>query len=547
MRCKWWGWGEENKTFSLENRHSFLPYLNKELDLTGDETDARVELNSIGLPACKIQISILEKIKKITGTINVFTDDFERLIHSYGKSYPDLIRVRKGDVTHPPDIVIYPQDEKQISEILQLAHENEIIVIPFGGGTGVVGGVESPWDREVISLDMTKMDELIEIDQQSLTAELMTGIYGPALEDKLNAQGFTLYHFPQSFEFSTLGGWIATRSAGQQSSKFGKIEDMVISLKMISPTGEIKLKKVPAGATGPDLKQIIMGSEGILGVITSAVLKIHPLPELRDYRGIYFKDYEIGVEAIRHILQSDITPCTLRLSDIDETLASFKLKSKGDSMLSALTEKFGKWYLTQKGYSFSTGCMLIIGFEGYKTDVKYELAKALNICKEYGGFDLGLKAGAEWYKSRFELPYLRDVLLDKSLMIDTLETATTWNNINNLYYKLKDAISRAISDTGVKGLVYCHISHVYKGGASLYLTFLGKQVKGQELEQWMAVKKAATDCISQNGGALSHHHGIGKDHALWMKDEVGVMGLNMIKAVKKELDPKNIMNPGKII
>lgn len=549
QRCKWWGWGDENKTFSLEERPNFLPYLNKEIELTEDDEEAssRVELNSIELPACKIKINVLEKLKKTAGESNVFTDDFERVVHSYGKSYPDLVRIRKGIIPNPPDIIVYPENEKHISEILQIANENDIIVIPFGGGTGVVGGVEPCSDRQVISLDMTKMNDLLSMDQPSLTATLMTGIYGPELEKKLNTHGYTLYHFPQSFEFSTLGGWIATRSAGQQSTKFGKIEDMVVSLKMISPTGEIKLKELPANATGPDLKQIIIGSEGILGIISCATVKIHKLPEYKDYRGIYFKDYEMAVEAVKNILQSDIMPCSLRLSDIDETIASFKLKTKGDSMLGYLTEKFGKWYLTQKGYSYDSGCMLILGFEGDKKNVEHERLNALNICTEYGSFDLGTKAGDEWYKTRFELPYLRDVLLDKGLMVDTLETATMWNNINNLYYKLKDTISRAICDTGVKGLVYCHISHVYEQGASLYLTFLGKQVKGEELEQWQAVKKAATDCISQNGGALSHHHGIGKQHALWMKNEITLQGLNIIKGVKRVLDPNNIMNPGKLV
>jgi alkyldihydroxyacetonephosphate synthase len=385
------------------------------------------------------------------------------------------------------------------------------------------------------------MNRVLDVDRVSLTASVEAGVSGPDLEDELNGSGFTLGHFPQSFEFSILGGWIATRSAGQVSTKYGKIEDMVESLTMVSPAGKLETKSVPASASGPQLKQLLIGSEGTLGVITKAKMRIRRLPEVRRYEGLMFKSFRDGINAIRETMQSGLIPAMMRLSDPDETTVSLMLSSQG------ITAKLGLWMLERLGYAPSQECMMILGVEGDHTTVKAERQVAVRACKRNGAFAIGKGVGSTWLSERFELPYLRDVLLDHCILVDTFETATTWDKLKALHAAIKKSIEEAIAGMGVTGLAFAHVSHAYWDGASIYYTLVAPQVKGKEVQQWLRIKKAATDCIMRNGGTLSHHHGIGKDHAPWIKQELGENGLALLKAVKRQLDPEGIMNPGKLL
>lgn len=537
-RTKWWGWGLENKSYGLKENKKILSYLQEKLELDPKEYLA-LKFEGIQLPQTSIPKEIIAEMSMLT---KVCTDKYERLTHCMGKGYKDLTRIRKGEISKAPEIVAYPESCEELEKILSYAKEKKLKIVPFGGGTSVVGGVETTCEG-TICIDMKKLNKILSIDNISHTAKAQAGILGPELEEKLNQEGFTLGHFPQSFEHSTLGGWIATRAAGQNSTKYGKIEDMIEALTMHYPDGKITTKTTPASASGPDIKQLIIGSEGTLGIITEATIRLHPIPESKHYCGFLLKNFEEGTESLRTIIQAEIIPAVARLSDPEETKAMMKLGSSEKNFLESLVKDTLKFYLRKKGYG-EEACMLILGFEGPKDKVKLDFKKSKKIIK---GTYLGKSPGEQWHKKRFELPYLRDEMLDLGILVDTLESATNWSNIIKLYSKTKEAIEQAIGSYNVKGFVQTHISHCYTEGASLYYTFVAKEIKGKEIEQWTAIKRKATQAILENGGTISHHHGIGLEHADWTEAEHGKKGTELLKKMKECLDPDNILNPGKLI
>jgi len=550
VAVKWWGWGLESKTYPLDDKPQFWPYLLKTLRLAELRECPRVTYEQVRLPAPRLDGRTLARLKRVAGVANVSTQKRDRLTHSLGKSYLDLLSLRRGIIRSPPDAVVYPEDEGEVAELLDFAQANRISVVPFAGGSSVVGGVEPARRRGfkgAITLDLRAMNHVVDVDPVSLTATVETGISGPELEEALNRKGFTLAHFPQSFQFSALGGWIATRSAGQVSTKYGKIEDMVESLTLVSPSGRLETRAVPASASGPELKQLLIGSEGTLGVITKAKLRIKRLPEVRKYEGLMFKSFRDGINAIRETMQSGLIPAMMRLSDPYETEVSLVLASEPRRLTEKVTRKFGLWMLERLGYASPRACMMILGVEGDAASAKAERQVAVRACKRNGAFAIGSAAGRTWLNERFELPYLRDILLDHCILVDTLETATTWNRLETLHGAVKSSIEDALAGMGASGVAFAHVSHAYPDGASLYFTIIAPQVKGREAQQWLRMKKAATNCIMRNGGTLSHHHGIGKDHAPWIRQELGADGLDVLRAVKRQLDPKGIMNPGKLL
>ncbi len=550
IKKKWWGWGLESKSFDLSHRPDFLPFLETELSVSIRQHKPAVSLKEIKLPPIKISEEIIKEFEEIVGRENVSSNDLDRITHAFGKSYRDLVRIRKGEITSCHDLVIFPFSQQNITEIIRVADKHKIKVIPFGGGTSVVGGVEAIKPGMTICIDMAKhMTKLLNLDKTSLLATFQAGVSGPELEEELNERGYTLSHYPQSFEFSTLGGWVAARSAGQQSTKYGKIEKLVNSLKMVSPSGEIETRKIPAKATGPDINQMIIGSEGIYGIITEATVKIHHLPEAKDYRGYLFQSFDDGIRFIKELIhEQEVYPATVRLSDKTETKLLFKLGEKKNSFIKDKMSDLVKTYMKEiKHFSFDNMVFLLLGFEGTNDRVSYDTGKVNELLKSYKTVNLGKKMGDRWYESRFDLPYLRDSMLDMGIMVDTLETSTTWANLEHLYLSVKKGLKEGIEKTGVKGFVACHISHIYHEGASLYYTFVAKQNQEKELEQWQIIKNEATDAIVENHGAISHHHGVGADHARWLPAELGETGMNMIKGIKEKLDPNMIMNPQNII
>ncbi len=543
---RWWGWGALDQGYDLSQRPNLWPLVRDRLGVNGEVVCPPIEFDAMALPESRLSAEDLSDLRRIFGDEAVYLDRLSRTLHACGKSYRDLIGIRRGQVSHPPDAVVYPTAEAQIAELFSLAAKRGWCIIPFGGGTGVTGGIELANGRvgeSAIVLDLARLNRVLAIDRISQTAMVQSGILGPDLERALNAEGFTLGHFPQSFEFSTLGGWIATRSAGQTSIGYGKIEDIVERVRVVTPRGAIDVKPLPASASGPDLLQMLIGSEGAFGVIVEASLRIRPLPEARDNRGVLFHSFEDGVEAIRTLVQRDIGVAMARLSDGNETGASLALSRAPSTRRARLRLRAGQWLVRRRGYDFATSCLMVLGIEGEAERVDKARKAALEICKARGGTNLGRSVGRSWLRERFALPYLRDDLLDRGVMIDTLETATTWSNLLPLYRALTRALEEAIAATGSKPFVMTHVSHAYCDGASLYATFLGKQASDL-IAQWWSVKRAATEAILANGGALSHHHGIGRDHARWLAREQGELGVEALRALKATFDPDGLLNRG---
>ncbi len=550
-KSRWFGWGDLDVSFNMDDRAGLLPYLRGELGIDPEKPlFTEPTLEEMTLPEPRIPAAGLDALERVVGRDNISTGRFMRVSHSQGKSYRDILRMRMRRLDHPVDAVVWPRGEDEVAAVLKVAVEHKLAVIPMGGGSSVTGALE-PMDTEgfagVISLDLARMNRLLKLDPTSRTAVVQAGMQGPELEKALNAQGYTLGHFPESFHHSAVGGWIATRSAGRQSTGYGKIEEMVMALRMVTPGGVVSTRRVPHTAAGPSLLHLCMGSEGTLGVITEATLRIRPYPEVFDYHGLLFRDFSAGVSAIREMLQQDIVPACVRLSDRSETALAQAARYTTGSRLKRRLEDLALKALSLRGYSFDGGSFMVLGFEGEAVKIDDLRGQAISLCRKMGGFHLGSSPGRQWYKGRYELAYLRDPLINLGVMVDTLETATTWDNLLHLYGEVRRAIKEAIEEGGGRGIVACHVSHSYREGASLYYFFLAPMEKGKELEQWERVKKRATRAICDYGGTISHHHGVGYEHSLWMTEEVGEEGLRALRALKEALDPQGVMNPGKLL
>ncbi len=547
---RWNGWGPTKQENPLPADSPKWKWVEEVLGMSHLPSTPAIQLQDIRLPHCRLSGTILEKLRGIVGESQLRTDDYERAFHARGKSYHDLLYVRAGRLDVAPDAVIYPRNADEVLAIVQLCAQEDIALVPFGGGSSVVGGVNAvakSLGGAVLTLDTTLMTRIIQIDKVSMTARIEAGIYGPHLEEQLQAHGVTLGHYPQSFPFSTLGGWIAARGAGQQSNRYGKAEKWLVSAKLATPKGFWTTEATPASAAGPNLNQLVAGSEGTLGVIVEATVKIHEVPARKDYRGYLFKTFAAGVEAARRINHADIPVAMVRLSDAPET---YFFQAFSSSKSGGLKARLQRAYLKMKGFH-EAPCLMLIGHEGTKETVIWAQEQTEEICKRQGALALGTGPGKHWYSGRFNSPSMRDPMMDRGVGIDTLETSTRWSNIANLHEKVTTAISDAISshlpEQHARGLVLAHVSHSYPDGASLYFTFIFPRQLDREVEQWLAIKRAASDAILMNGGTISHHHGVGTDHAPWLPEEKGEIGMSLLKATKRELDPRGVMNPGKLL
>jgi len=543
---KWWGWGDPAFVFPMDEKPLLWPFIQKTLGLAADcKKTPPVDRASIKLPEARANAEFVRVISAILKPAQIATDDEQRLIHTYGKSFPDLYRVRRGIVNNAPDMVLFPESHADVEKIVAAAQKAGVRVVPFGGGTNIVGGVEHLDASAMrVTLDMRRMVRVLDLDKDSWTATLEAGLPGPKLEEELNARGYSLGHMPDSFEFATLGGWLATRSAGMQSDAYGKIEDMVVSLKMVSPEGTIATRLTPKSSAGPDLDQLIVGSEGTLGVITEAVMKIHPLPAVKDYHGVLFRDFESGAAAIHEAICRNASPTMFRLQDAAETGLAFSMRAPSTGF-TGFVQRQVKKYLARRGYT--QPCLMMAGFEGEPEYVREMLSKVLPITKKHGGFHLGNSVGKTWSKNKFAVPYLRDILMNHGCMVDVAETAAVWSKLMPLYHAARKAVQAQFEKEGYPGYIGCHISHSYIDGASLYYTFASKQVEGQEIEQYYRFKRLITEAFMQNGGTLTHHHAVGYEHRPWLEQEVTRPGLTALRGLKKALDPDGIMNPGKLL
>ncbi|MGH3485810.1 MAG: FAD-binding oxidoreductase [Nocardioidaceae bacterium] len=526
---RWGAWGVEADRLTLSDQ--VLDRLRQGLGVTPGKRPTVPE-SEVAMPESALSPAAYDAFAARVGADHVHTDRDGRLLHAGGKSTIDLWRRRSGDAHDAPDAVIMPGSHDEVVEVLRVATDHAIAVVPFGGGTSVVGGVEPERGEfdAVVALDLRRLNRLLDIDDVSMTARLEPGLRGSEAEERLAERGLTLGHFPQSFEYASIGGFAATRSAGQASSGYGRFDDLVMALRVATPAGTLDLGRAPASAAAPDLRQLFVGSEGALGVITELTLRVRPRPAARHDAVWQFADFATGTDAVRRLAQSGSLATVTRLSDEAETAVNLAMGGAAGSASPAAAD----------------GCLLIVCHEGDAATVEAARGATGSGLTEAGGRPLGPEVGSGWRSGRYQGPYLRDALLDAGAQIETLETATSWSRLGDLYVAVRDALTESLTAVGTPPLVLCHISHAYPTGASLYFTAVAKAAD-DPIAQWTAAKRSAGDAIVEQGATITHHHAIGLDHRQWMAAEVGPLGLEVLRAVKATVDPGGVLNPGKLI
>ncbi|KAB2976484.1 FAD-binding oxidoreductase [Streptomyces sp. SS1-1] len=528
MDMLWSGWGDPAKAAPLPETVTGLLR-----DLLGvkPRTTAPVALADIAVPEPGLEPAALQALEAAAGGAeHVRTDAEARVRHTRGKSTPDLLRIRDGEVAADiPAAVVLPADHDEVVAVLRACGEHGLPVVPFGGGTSVVGGLAPTGRRPFVALDLRRMDRMLALDPVSRTATLQPGLRAPQAEALLAAHGFTLGHFPQSYEWASIGGFAATRSSGQASAGYGRFDEMVLGLTAATPEGTLDTGRAPRSAAGPDLRQLLLGSEGAFGVITSVTVRVRPVPRTRVYEGWRFASFEEGAAALRRLAQDGPRPTVLRLSDETETLVGL---AQPDAIGGSLPQ--------------DAGCLAITGYEGTEEDTTHRREQAAAVLRACGGTPLGEEPGRRWAHGRYSAPYLRDSLLDAGAFAETLETATFWSSLPGLHAAVRDALTGTLTEAGTPPLVMCHISHVYENGASLYFTVVSAQ-GDDPVAHWDRAKRAANDAILAAGGTITHHHGVGTDHRDWYVREAGALGVQALRAVKRRLDPSGLLNPGVLL
>jgi alkyldihydroxyacetonephosphate synthase len=470
-----------------------------------------------------------------------------RLRHARGQSFPDWLAMRHGRMGPFPDAVATPRSHQEAADLLRRAIAAGAAVIPYGGGTSVVGHLNAEaGDRPVLSIDLGLMSRLLELDQRSRLARFGAGAPGPHLEAQLRAHGYLLGHYPQSFQYSTVGGWVAARSSGQQSLRYGRIEQLFAGGRLATPIGELTLPTMPASSAGPDLRELVLGSEGRLGMLTEAVVRVRPVPERDAFHAVFFGDWDTAAEAVREIVQGVAqarSPLSmLRLSNVRETATQLELAGH-PRLIGALRR-----YLRLRGVG-DAPCMLLIGVTGDAREYRYGRAAALAIARTHGGVHTGRAIGKGWAKSRFAGPYLRNALWEAGYGVDTAETAVDWPRVTAAMRAMEDAATGALEAADERVHAFTHLSHVYPQGSSIYSTFVFR-VTGdhdRDLERWRRLKTAVSEAVVAVGGTISHQHGVGVDHKPYLAAEKGEAGLAALRAAFAHFDPQGLMNPGKLL
>ena len=523
-----WGWGYSHKIPDDEERRELAEVVETYLGFP--------ERPMLGMPTIEDADVAPSSVEPPFSFCT--TDDAARAHHTYGKGYRDMVRGFYGDFSRAPDAVARPDGEDEIAELLGWASENNVAVVPFGGGTSVVGGIECEGDgfRGVVSLDVRNLDEVLEVDPASRSARIQAGATGPRLQEQLDEHGMQLRHYPQSYEFSTLGGWLATHAGGHFATVYTHIDDFVENVRMVAPTGTVETRRLPSSGAGPDPNALLLGSEGAFGVFTKAWMKIQPRPEHRAKATVAFDDFDDGVEAARRIVQARLYPANCRLLDRNEAV------------------------LNQIG----SNNLLVLGFESTDSDgyVDEDLERAVEIARECGG-EVREKSidneaddadgsrdettEGDWRQSFFEAPYMFNGLVSIGVLVDTFETAVTWDNFDELHDAVQTDVMEAMNDVCGDGFLSCRFTHVYEDGPAPYYTFLAPADVGNELEQWRAVKSAASDVLEEHGATTTHHHAVGRVHKPWYRKETPEEFRDALRATKDVLDPAGVMNPGVLL
>ncbi|MBS1869607.1 MAG: FAD-binding oxidoreductase [Actinobacteria bacterium] len=520
-----WGWGWADEALSHEQVRAAAGGLAQHLGFGAAEPERPVELAAIELPPARLP-------SPPAALAGVCTSDHdERVRHAYGRAYRDVVRAFRGRIEHAPDVVARPRDEAEVEQVLEWAAQVGAAVIPFGGGTSVVGGVEARVSERfagVVTLSLAALDRVLEVDAVSRAARIQAGALGPQLEEQLAPHGLTLRHFPQSFQLSTLGGWIATRAGGHFATGETHVDDLVESVRAITPVGVWESRRLPGSGAGPSPDRLLLGSEGTLGVVTEAWVRVRPKPAERAGRAVRFADFAAGAGAVRAIVQAGLAPSNCRLVDAREAALTFA----GDG----------------------AHALLVLGFESSGAPVAERMASALALCREAGGtWDErveGARGGASgaWREAFLRAPYVRDVLVAMGALSETFETAITWERFDRFVEDVKAATRAVVREVcGVEGIVTCRVTHAYPDGAAPYFTVLAPARRGEEVEQWDAIKHAAAGAVLAGGGTITHHHAVGRDHRPWYDAQRPEPFAAALRGAKAAVDPAGLLNPGVLI
>jgi len=540
-RLKHWGWGYEDQVPSKKELEAAGKGIRERFGF-GQEPEEPVALEEVELRKARL--------KAPAAFGDLFTDEhYERVAHALGKAYRDVVRGFRGEFENPPDLVAFPRDESEIEVVLDWCEAEGAAVVPFGGGTSVVGGIEARLgDRPVVSMDLRRLDRVLEVDAESLAARIQAGATGPRLEEQLRERGLTLRHFPQSFEYSTLGGWIATRAGGHFATLYTHIDDMVESVRAITPRGTWESRRLPGSGAGPSPDRMLIGSEGTLGAIAEAWVRVRPRPEFKSSCGVEFDDFLAAARAVREIAQSGLNPSNCRLLDALEAGTT--------------------------GAGSGEKSLLVLGFESAQLPVDEPMRLALDIAQSHGGTPTspptGLKTRPErtnrpgdgedsgavgaWRGAFLMAPYLRDTFVACGVLSETFETAITWDRFEQFHADVMEAVRTKVAevcDVPDEGpgapRVSCRFTHVYPDGPAPYFTVLAPAIRGGEVEQWDEIKAAAAEAVIEGGGTITHHHAVGRDHRRWYDRQRPAPFAAALRAAKAELDPAGMLNPGVLI
>jgi len=528
-RRKFWGWGWEGEGPTAEQQGKIAEILEQRFAMRDIDVLQPPTLDELSLPDCRVTPP--ESLAAICSA-----STYDRAGHTYGKSFRDIVRAFRRSYDHPPDLVAFPRDEQQIIDLLDWCGREDIVAIPYGGGSSVVGGTEPPANeyRPVVSIDLGGLDRVLEVDHTSRAARIQAGVYGPALEDQLRPHGYTLRHFPQSFEFSTLGGWIATRSGGHFATLYTHIDDFVESLRVVTPTGTLQSRRLPGSGAGPSPDRLFIGSEGVLGIVTEAWMRLQDRPCFRASTAATFKSFTDGAEAVRAISQAGLYPSNCRLLDAGEAQTA--------------------------GAGDGSCAVLLLAFESADHRLDPWMQRAVECCRDHGGSvpddavatvetGEGARGGAAgaWRSTFVGAPYLRDALVAMGMITETFETAITWDRFPAFHAAVTAATRAAVKEICGGGSVTCRFTHAYPDGPAPYYSVIAPSRAGSQLEQWAEIKRAAAAAIIDNGGTITHHHAVGRDHRPWYDQQRPEVFARVLTAAKRELDPGNILNPGVLI
>ena len=527
---RWNGWGDDKTTMELpSSAGEFLSQV-------------------VGGAHCLDEVTLAQAMKlvpesRLKSHALITTDSEQRVRHAKGQSLPDWLDMHSGNIECFPDGVCFPENREQVKTLLSYAKNESIDLIPYGGGTSVAGHINpNRSDRAVLTMNMSRMNQLLDLDEKSQIATFGAGTPGPMVEAQLLARGYTLGHFPQSFELSTIGGWIASRSSGQQSLRYGRIEQLFAGGNIETFDGSLDVPTFPASSAGPDLREMLLGSEGRFGILTEVKVRVSQLPESEKFSVVFFPSWQQASQFCREVVQQRIALSMLRVSNAVETQTQLKLAGHESSI------KWLERYLSMRGCRDGK-CMLTFGLTGSKQQISATQKQLKKYSRIHQGVSTGEILGKKWQANRFRSPYLREALWEKGYVVDTFETATDWGNVDSLMDKVESVVKTALNEEDEKVHVFTHLSHVYSQGCSLYTTYVYRNGKDYQatMDRWKKIKHLASTTLVENGGTISHQHGVGKDHAPYLSVEKGELGMKVIEKMAHHFDPEKQLNPGTLL